>query len=152
MTSITAIAASGMRAADVALRSSAHNLANLQTEGFRREQVVQTAQPDGGVSASTVRSRIEGAALEDDMVAQSQARNSFLANLAVFRAGAGGTGSLLDVFARSKGTELLTAQLLKGPKGYACQYPNTHPCSGLAAHATGKPLIDQTTKRLFCRK
>jgi flagellar hook-associated protein FlgK len=99
MTSITAIAASGMRAADVALRASAHNLANLQTEGFRREQVVQTAQPDGGVSASTVRSRIEGAALEDDMVAQSQARNSFLANLAVFRAGAGGTGSLLDVFA-----------------------------------------------------
>jgi hypothetical protein len=33
------------------------------------------------------------------MVAQLQARNSFLANLAVFRAGAGATGSLLDVFA-----------------------------------------------------
>ncbi len=99
MTSITAIAASGMRAADVALRASAHNLANLQTEGFRREQVVHTAQADGGVSSSTVRSRNEGASLEDDMVAQLQARNAFLANLAVFRAGAGATGSLLDVFA-----------------------------------------------------
>ena len=99
MTSITAIAASGMRAADVALRASAHNLANLQTEGFRREQAVHTAQADGGVSSSPVRSRTEGAALEDDMVAQLQARNAFLANLAVFRAGAGGTGSLLDVFA-----------------------------------------------------
>jgi hypothetical protein len=46
-----------------------------------------------------VRSRTEGASLEDDMVAQLQARNAFLANLAIFRAGAGATGSLLDVFA-----------------------------------------------------
>lgn len=99
MTSITAIAASGMRAADVALRASAHNLANLQTEGFRRERVVHTAQAYGGVSSSTVRSRTEGASLEEDMVAQLQARNAFLANLTVFRAGAGATGSLLDVFA-----------------------------------------------------
>ncbi len=27
-----------------------------------------------------------------------------------------------------------------------------NPCSGLAAEAPGKPLIDPTTKRLFCRK
>jgi flagellar hook-associated protein FlgK len=99
MTSMTTIAASGMRAADVAMRASAHNLANLQTEGFRRERVVQAAQADGGVSAATSRSPSEGASLEQDLVLQLQARNAFLANVAVFRAGAGATGSLLDVMA-----------------------------------------------------
>jgi flagellar hook-associated protein FlgK len=102
MSNVTSIAASGMRAADVAMRASAHNLANLQTEGFRRERVVNTAQADGGVSAATARSRTEGASLEADLVAQLQAKNALLANLAVFRAGAGAsgaTGSLLDVFA-----------------------------------------------------
>lgn len=99
MTNITSIAASGMRAADVGLRASAHNLANLQTEGFRRERVVNTVQADVGVSAATARSRFESASLEADLVAQLKAKNAFLANLAVFRAATGATGSLLDVFA-----------------------------------------------------
>ena len=99
LSNVTAIATSGLRAADAALRASAHNLANLQTEGFRRERVVQTAQVDGGVVASTVRSPFEGPSIHEDLVAQLQARNAFLANLAVFRAGAGATGALLDVYA-----------------------------------------------------
>jgi len=99
LSDVTAIATAGLRAADVALRASAHNLANLQTEGFRRERVVQAAQADGGVVASTVRSPIEGPSIHDDLVAQLQARNAFLANLTVFRAGVGATGSLLDVYA-----------------------------------------------------
>ena len=99
MSDVTAIATAGLRAADVALRASAHNLANLQTEGFRRERVVQAAQADGGVVASTVRSSIEGPSIHEDLLAQLQARNAFLANLTVFRAGVGATGSLLDVYA-----------------------------------------------------
>jgi flagellar basal body rod protein FlgG len=99
MTSVTSIAVSGMRAADTAMRASAHNLSNLQTEGFRREQLVNTEQADGGVSATTARSRTERASIEADLEAQLQAKNAFLANLAVFRAGAGATGSPLDVFA-----------------------------------------------------
>lgn len=81
------------------MRTSAHNLANLQTEGFRRERVVHTAQADGGVMASTARARKQGSSIREDLVAQLQARNAFLANLAVFRAGSRAAGSLLDVYA-----------------------------------------------------
>lgn len=81
------------------MRTSAHNLANLQTEGFRRERVVHTAQADGGVMASTVRAQKQGSSIREDLVAQLQARNAFLANLAVFRAGSRAAGSLLDVYA-----------------------------------------------------
>ena len=82
------------------MRTSAHNLANLQTEGFRRERVVHTAQADGGVMASsTVRAQEQGSSIHEDLVAQLQARNAFLANLAVFRAGSRAAGSLLDVYA-----------------------------------------------------
>ena len=99
MSSVTTIATSALRAADVALRASAHNLANLQTEGFRREQVVNTALADGGVMASTVRSQGQGPSIHEDLVAQLQARNAFLANLAVFRTDAQTAGRLLNVFA-----------------------------------------------------
>ena len=99
MTSVSAIATSGTRAADAALRTSAHNLANLETAGFRRERVVNTAQADGGVETSTMRSHVEGSSIEDDLVAQLQAKNAFLANLAVFRGSCRTTGTLLDVLA-----------------------------------------------------
>ena len=95
MTNVSAIATSGMRAADAALRSSA----NLETAGFRRERVVNTAQADGGVETSTMRSHVEGSSIEDDLVAQLQAKNAFLANLAVFRGSSRTTGTLLDVLA-----------------------------------------------------
>ena len=99
MTSVSAIATSGMRAADTAMRTSAHNLANLETAGFRRERLVNTAQAAGGVEASTARSQVEGPSDEEDLVAQLQAKNAFLANLAVFRSGSRATGRLLDVLA-----------------------------------------------------
>lgn len=99
MTSVSAIATSGMRAADAALRTSAHNLANLETAGFRRERVVNTAQAEGGVETSAMRSQVEGSSIEEDLVAQLQAKNALLANLAVFRGGSRATGSLLDVLA-----------------------------------------------------
>lgn len=99
MSTVSAIATSGLRAADAALRASAHNLANLQTEGFRRERVVHTAQADGGVISSTVRAQEQGSSIHEDLVAQLQARNTLLANLAVFQAGHRAKGSLLDVYA-----------------------------------------------------
>ena len=73
MSTVTAIATSGLRAADAAMRTSAHNLANLQTEGFRRERVVHTAQADGGVMTSTVRAQEQGSSIHEDLVAQLQA-------------------------------------------------------------------------------
>ncbi len=99
MVSISSIALSGMNAAQVAMNASAHNIANQPTTGFRRQEVVRTAQPQGGVSAHVVPSGVEGDALETDVVAQLQAKNAFLANLAVFKASDQMAGTLLKVTA-----------------------------------------------------
>ena len=97
MASTASIATSGLKAAQVALNTSAHNIANQSTPGFRRQQVVQTPQSDGGVVASTTTAPAEGVSLERDVVAQLQAKNAFLANLAVFKASDQMAGSLLKI-------------------------------------------------------
>jgi flagellar hook-associated protein FlgK len=96
MTSISSIALSGMNAAQTQLQASANNVANLATPGYRRQQVVQTPQTGGGVQAQTVQVEAVGPSLETDVVAQLQAKNSFLANLAVFKTGNQLAGALLD--------------------------------------------------------
>jgi len=60
MASISSIALSGMNAAQTTLNSSAHNIANMNTSGFRRQEVVQSAQPGGGVSTKLTGSRASG--------------------------------------------------------------------------------------------
>jgi flagellar basal body rod protein FlgG len=96
MASISSIALSGMNAAQTQLNVSAHNVANLSTEGFKRQQTVQTEQAGGGVNTTVTRSPVEGNALEADVVSQLQAKNSFLANLAVFKTSNQMAGALLD--------------------------------------------------------
>lgn len=96
MASISSIALSGMNAAQTQLQASAHNVANLATEGFKRQEVVQTAQAGGGVKAAVTTSALQGNSLETDVVAQLQAKNSFLANLAVFKTSNAMAGALLD--------------------------------------------------------
>ncbi|MDP3651434.1 MAG: flagellar basal body protein [Rhodoferax sp.] len=96
MSSTSSIAASGMQAALTRLNSTAHNIANVSTEGFRRQDVVSTEQTGGGVAPSLTRSSTAGAALETDVVAQLQAKNVFLANLAVFKTSNQMAGALLD--------------------------------------------------------
>ncbi len=96
MNSVSAISLSGMNAAQAALGASAHNIANLSTTAFRREQVLQGAAAAGGVTTSLKQAPQEGHALESDMVGQLVAKNQFLANLAVFKAGDQMMGSLLD--------------------------------------------------------
>ncbi len=96
MSSVLSISLSGMHAAQSLLDSSAHNVANSSTPEFRRQQVVQTEQKDGGVSSAIAKSANEGHALESDLVAQLQAKNAFLANLAVFKTGNQMAGALLD--------------------------------------------------------
>src|SRR5437763_1092398 len=96
MLSALSIASSGMNAAQVALGASAHNIANGSTEPFRREQVVQSTGANGGVTTTLTRSADAGSALEIDMVGMLQAKDDFLANLAVFRRGDQMLGSLLD--------------------------------------------------------
>jgi len=64
MSSIHAIAVSGMSAAQSRLQASAHNIANLNTADFRRQQVVQAADVLGGVSTSVVQAQQRGHAAE----------------------------------------------------------------------------------------
>jgi|SRR5689334_18086440 len=98
--SALAIATSGMNAAQLSLQASAHNIANLSTEGFRREEVVQTEAANGaGVEASLTRSRSIGSSMETDVIGLLQGKNAFLANLAVFRASDRMHGALLDIAA-----------------------------------------------------
>lgn len=85
-----------MNAAQTQLRASAHNVANLGTDGFRRQQVQQTPQPGGGVEAAVTRADRPGPDLVQDVVTRLQAKNAFLANLAVFKTSDKMAGALLD--------------------------------------------------------
>ncbi|MDR3371533.1 flagellar basal body protein [Rhodoferax sp.] len=97
MTSISSISLSGMNAAQTQLNATANNIANFNTEGFSRQEVVLTAQPEGGVSAGVGTASEPGASLETDMVSQLQAKNAFLANLAVFKTQDKMAGTLLSL-------------------------------------------------------
>ena len=95
MTAIASIAQSGLQAAQQRLDASAHNVANQQTAGFRRQQVAQQAVPEGGVRAQTQRGP-EGVALEEEAVEQIGAGYAYLANLQVLRTNDRMQGTLLD--------------------------------------------------------
>jgi flagellar hook-associated protein FlgK len=95
MASTTSIAISGMSASLTAMNASADNIANADTRGFHRQQVFNSEQAGGGVSASVSQAGAQGPAMEQDVVAQLQARNAFLANLAVFKSANQMAGALL---------------------------------------------------------
>lgn len=86
-----------MNAAQTTLNSSAHNLANLNTSGFRRQEVVQSAKAGGGVSTSLSTARTAGSSLETDVVTQLQAKNAFLASLSLFKTSDRMAGALLNL-------------------------------------------------------
>jgi len=94
MSALSAISLSGMNAAQTQLRASAHNIANLSTPNFRREQVAHEPLANGGVAASSAQADQVGHALETDLVGQLVARNQFLANFAVFKTSDQLAGSL----------------------------------------------------------
>ena len=103
--SAAAIGTSGMRAAQLRLDASAHNVANAQTPGFQRQQVSQTAQPaNGGVTAQVGReaaSLAQGSdgfnRLVEDMIEQRMSLYSFAANLRTVQTQDAMLGALLDV-------------------------------------------------------
>lgn len=97
MASISSIALSGMNAAQKSLKTSAHNIANMNTEGFRRQETSQNPRTGGGVTSTVMTASAPRAALETDVVTQLQAKNSFLANLAVFKTSDKMAGALLNI-------------------------------------------------------
>ncbi|MED5618512.1 flagellar basal body rod C-terminal domain-containing protein [Ideonella sp. BN130291] len=97
MNSIANIGLSGMNAAMRQLGASAHNIANAQTPGFRRQQVLQQTLADGGVRVSVAQAAEPGEHLAEDMVQQMSASYAFKANLRVVQTQDQVLGSLLDV-------------------------------------------------------
>ena len=97
MSSISAIANSGLQAAQNRLGASAHNIANLNTPGFQRLRTEQAAVPGAGGVAATTQREPQGAALEQEVVEQMSATYAFKANLQVLKAEDRMMGSLLDV-------------------------------------------------------
>jgi len=96
---------SGLRAAQLRLDVSAHNVANVQTPGFQRQQVQQTTQPaTGGVNAQVGQepaSLTQGpdgfSRLAEDMVEQRISLYSFAASLRTVQTQDDMLGTLLDV-------------------------------------------------------
>lgn len=100
MNSVSAIALSGINAANMHLGAAAHNIANTETPRFRREQVAQAAEAAlGGVTATLSFSAYEGDALANDLVQQKAASYQYIANLRVLRTQDQMMGSLLDMHA-----------------------------------------------------
>ena len=96
--SISSISLSGLNAARTSLDAAAQNIANLDTPDFRRQQVQQASEPGtGAVTTTWSRAASPGDAIETDVVGALQAKNSFLANLSVFRTQDKMMGALLNI-------------------------------------------------------
>lgn len=97
MNSLTSIANSGLQAAQLRLNAAANNVANAQTDGYRRDVVQATAQADGGVTAQVDKAPQPGADPVRDLVEQKAAAYSFKANLQTLKTADDTLGRLLDV-------------------------------------------------------
>lgn len=76
--------------------ASAHNLANAQTDNFKRQEVVQQAQPQAGVQVTLRSAAAPGPALVQDIVEQKSASYAYQANLKVIQTEKQLKGSLLN--------------------------------------------------------
>lgn len=106
--SVSAIASSGLRAAQMRVDVSANNVANASTPGFRPQSVQEEAVPGQGGVAARVKPATgaqggdaaaapSGTSLEGEAVDQLSASYAFTANLQVLRTNDRMMGALLDV-------------------------------------------------------
>ena len=98
MSSLASISLSGLRAAQTAMSASAFNIANLDTAGFRRQQVQQFAVEPAGVTAIVDQASAPGSDMAREVVGLLQAKNALLANVAVFKAADATAGAWLDLY------------------------------------------------------
>lgn len=96
MAPILNTATSGMQVAQLRLNAAANNVANAQTDGFRRDVVQQQAQVGGGVTARLDKVPQPGADLTQDLVEQKSATYAFKANLQMVKTADDMMGRLLD--------------------------------------------------------
>ena len=95
MNSIASIALSGMTTAQTAMSASAFGIARRGVDGLRRPPDV----PTGGSARSAEPAAASPDDMTSDVVGLLQAKNAFLANLAVFKTSDRMTGALLDALA-----------------------------------------------------
>lgn len=96
MNAITSIAQSGLQLASLGLASSAHNIANVATQDFHRQQLHASAQAGGGVTATISTAEQPGEALATDLVDGLSAGYVFNASLKAIETEQQMLGSLLD--------------------------------------------------------
>ena len=99
MNALSATALSGLNAAQTRLGAAANNIANMNTPGFRRDEVGAVPQAGGGVAVTVQKAEVEGPNLVRDIVDQKMATYEFKANLQVLKTAREMTGSLLDTVA-----------------------------------------------------
>jgi flagellar basal-body rod protein FlgC len=98
----SSVALSGVAAAATRMRNSAHNIANLQTNGFHPHETVLEEQEGGGVKAVTrADPQSEGTSLGKEFIEQQQAREQFEASLRVIEQAAQLTAAFLGMPAAS---------------------------------------------------
>lgn len=97
MNAIASIALSGLQHAQQRLQVSAHNIANLATEGFAPQRVVGTARPGGGVESQLQTGEASGTDLVTEVVEQFAASYAYRANLVTLQRADSLLGTLLDV-------------------------------------------------------
>jgi flagellar hook-associated protein FlgK len=90
--------ASGIRNAVLRQDGTAHNIANLNTEGFHSLHTVQSEAPEGGSHACVVRRPDEGVFLATEFVEQLRAEQQLAASARVIRVQQEMLGTILDVF------------------------------------------------------
>lgn len=99
MNTTLAIGLSGIGAAMRRLETSAHNIANVDVAGFRRQTADARTRTGGGVDVSVGRGESSGADLAADLVAQHEALYAFKANLRTVQTHDAMLGTLLDEMA-----------------------------------------------------
>ena len=91
---------SGIQSAQTRVAVSAHNVANLLTDGFRPQRAVQTSVAAGGSQASVATAASsESVSLDQEIVDQIVAKHQYQASARVLGVSAEMRGSLLDLFA-----------------------------------------------------
>ncbi len=97
MNTLTSISLSGMNAAQSRLQTSASNIVSKSMQNDIGTSV--TTPASGDVLTSITQASNSGTGLENDMIQQLMAKNSFLANLSVFKTSNDMLGTLLDISA-----------------------------------------------------
>lgn len=96
MSNIGAISGSALQAYGTGLQVTAHNMANLNTEGFTASRTTFQENGAGGVSATAANTR-DSVDISREATTLLSDKNGFKANLTVLKTAGDMTGELLNI-------------------------------------------------------